>query len=208
MIALKLARLLLLALLITAVLDIGCVGFIRDAYKGLTASPTPSPVVMPTVTLTPINETVERQYMYAEMLMAGIGHYNEGIRAFNTSRQAADRSDWENATKGIVKAKTCMEEARADFLGMKPYAMTPEEIMLSVRWNDTAYYQVQAFDYVNFSYQEGAFQASRSFAEQNPVRYNYYVSQANYYISLALQSKSEAESLEGRTFIGQHGYVG
>ncbi len=161
---------------------------------------------MPMVTSTPINETVERQYMYAEMLMAGIGHYNEGIRAFNSSRLAADSSDWQNATRDIGKAKTCMEEARLDFLGMKPYAMTPEEIMLSVKWNDTAFYQVQAFDYVNFSYQEGAYQASRSFAEQNPVKYNYYVSQANYFISLALQSKAEAEDLEGRTFIGRQGY--
>ena len=203
----KLSGLLLLALLILAAVNAGCVGFIRDTYKNYISTPVPSPSIMPTVTLTPINETVERQYMFAEKLTSGLERYNDGIRTWNASRKAADSADWANATQGIGLAKAYMEQARSDFLGMRPYAATPDEIMLSEKWNETAYYQGQAFDFVNLSYQEGAYQAARSFAEQNPIKYNYYVSQANYYISLAKQSRAEAEDLERRTFIGQQGQV-
>lgn len=203
----KLSGLLLLALVILATVNAGCVGFIRDTYKNYTSTPVPSPTIMPTVTSTPINETIERQYMFTEKLMEGLEHYNEGIRTWNASRKAADSADWANATQYIGIAKAYMEQARGSFLGMKPYAATPDEASLAEKWNETAYYQSQAFDYVNLSYQEGAYQASRSFAEQNPIKYNYYVSQANYYISLAKQSRAEAEELERRTFIGQQGQV-
>jgi hypothetical protein len=199
----KLSVILLLALLMLAVLNAGCVGFIRDTYQNYTSSPSPTPSITPKATLTPINETVERQYMFTEMLTAGIEHYNDGIGAANASKMAADRMDWVNATRDIELAKAHMKEACQDFVGMKPYAMTPDEIMLSLKWNETAYYEARAYEYVNLSYQEGAYQASRSFAEQNPVKYNYYVGQANYYLSLAGQSRAEAEELERRTFIGQ-----
>jgi hypothetical protein len=204
---LKLSGLLLLALVILATVNAGCVGFIRDTYRNYISTPVPSPSIMPTVTSTPINQTIERQYMFAEKLMAGLEHYNEGIRTWNASRKDADSANWVNATQGIEMAKAYMEEARLDFLSMKPYAATPDEANLAEKWNETAYYQSQAFDYVNLSYQEGAYQSARSFAEQNPIKYNYYVSQANYYISLAKQSKAEAEDLERRTFIGQQGQV-
>jgi hypothetical protein len=162
---------------------------------------------MPTATSTPINQTIERQYMFAEKLTSGLGHYNDGIKAWNASRKAADSANWENATQEIDLAKADMGQARLDFLDMRPYAATPDEIMLAEKWNETAYYQSQALDYVNLSYQEGAYQASRIFSEQNPIKYNYYVSQANYYISLSGQSRAEAEDLERRTFIGQQGQV-
>jgi len=204
---LKFARLLLLALLILAAMNAGCIGFIRDTYKTYMATPVPSPTLMPTATSTPINRTIEWQYMYTEKFRSGIGHFNDAIRAFNASRMAADRSSWANATQEIGLAKIYMEQARVDFLDMKPYGGTPEEIMMSEKWNETAYFEILAFDFANFSYQEGAYQATRSFAEQNPVRYNYYVDQANVYLSIARQSKAEAEELEGRTFIGQQGQI-
>ncbi len=199
--------LLMLALLMVVAMDAGCVGFIRDSYRDYLSTPAPSSTVMPTATSTPINQTIERQYMFMEKLTMGIEHYNEGIRALNSSKKEADSSRWSNATRDIVLAKANMEEARVDFQAMMPYAATPDEVALSDKWNDTAFYQIQAFDYVNLSYQEGAYQFSRSFAEQNPIKYNYYVGQANYYISLALQSKAEAEALESRTFIGHQGYA-
>ena len=100
-----------------------------------------------------------------------------------------------------------MEQARSDFLAMEPYASTADENLVWQKWNETAYYQGQAFDYINLSYQEDAYQASRSFAEQNPIKYNYYVSQANYYIALARQSRAVAEDAERRTFLGQQGTI-
>lgn len=203
----KLARLLLLALLVLAMLDVGCVGFIRDAYKGVVATPTPMPTLIPTETTTPISQAVEKQYMFRENLVAGYGHYNTGIEAFNVSRSAYERSDWANATQNIGMAKSYMDQASSDFLSMKPYAQTPDEVLVSDKWNETAFNLGQAFYYVNLLYQEGAYQASRSFAEQNPIKYNAYVEQAKYYQNLAAQSRAEAEAAEGRTFIGQQGEV-
>lgn len=197
------ARLLLVALLVLVVLNAGCVGFIRDTYKNFTSTPVPTPSIIPTVTSTPINQTIERQYLFADKLNTGLEYYNNGIRTWNSSRKAAESSDWVNATQDIVAAKTYMEQARASFLGMKPYAATPDEVNLCEKWNQTAYYQSQAFDFVNFSYWEGAYQATRS--APNYIIYNYYVGQANYNIELAKASKAEAEELERRTFIGQQG---
>jgi hypothetical protein len=202
---LKLARLLLLALLVLAMLNVGCVGFIRDTYKDVVATPTPSPGILPAVTSTPISQAVEKQYMFRENLVAGYEHYNNGIEAFNVSRSAYERSDWANATLNIGMAKSYMGQASSDFLSMKPYAQTPDAVLVSDKWNETAYYLGQAFYYVNLSYQEGSYQASRSFAEQNPVKYNAYLEQAKYYQALAAQSRAEAEAAEGRTFIGQQG---
>ncbi len=202
----KLCGFLLLALILLAVTNAGCVGFIRDTYRNY-ASPVPSPTLIPTPTSTPINQTVERQYMFAEKLMAGLEDYNSAIRMWNASRMDANSMNWANATQEIGLAKTYMEQARSDFLGVKPYAATPDENLVWEKWNETAYYQIQAFGFVDLSYQEAAYQASRSFAEQNPIKYNYYVSQANEYISLAKQSRAEAEAAERRTFIGQQGQV-
>lgn len=203
----KLIRLLLVALLILAIMNTGCVGFVRDTYKNYTSSPSPSSLTPISVTPVPINQTIERQYMYADRLNAGLQNYNNGIITWNQSRREYESADFANATVDIGRAKGFMEQARSDFLSMKPYAATSDEASLSEKWNETAYYQVMAFDFVNQSYQEGAYQASRMFAEQNPIKYNYYVSQANYYISLAKQSRTEAEELERRTFIGQQGQV-
>lgn len=202
----KFARLLLVALLVLIVLNSGCVGLIRDAYQNI-VSPTPSASVTTTPTAIPINQSIERQYNYADRLNAGLQNYNNGIIIADQSRKEYESADWDNATADIGHAKTYMDQARMAFMSMKAFAATADETTLSDKWNETAYYEMQAFDYMNMSYQEGRYQASRTFAEQNPIKYNYYVSQANYYISLAKSSRTEAETLENRTFIGQQGQI-
>jgi hypothetical protein len=126
-VTLKTARLFVFALLVLAMLNVGCVGFIRDTYNSAIATPTPC--ITPAATLTPISQTIEKQYMLRENLVAGYGHYNSGIEAFNQSRSAYQRSDWANATLSVRTAKTYMEEARSDFLSMEPYAQTPDETL-------------------------------------------------------------------------------
>lgn len=202
----KFARLLLVALLVIIVLSSGCVGFVRDTYRNV-VSPTPSATVPATSTPIPINQSIERQYNYADRLNAGLMNYNNAIVTANESRIAYESANWETATTEITQAKAYMEQARTAFNSMKAFASTADETALSEKWNETAYYETQAFEYMNLSYQEARYQASRTFAEQNPIKYNYYVGQANYYISLAKQSRSEAEALEMRTFIGQQGRV-
>ncbi|WP_174591101.1 hypothetical protein [Methanocella conradii] len=202
----KLARLLLAALLVATVLSAGCVGLIRDTYKSLVSTPTPTSSLPITLTPIPINQAIERQYMFAEKLNSGLEHYNSGIMAMNRSRELADQHDWSNASIEIGMAKAYMEQARASFLDMKRYAFTADEANLSEKWNQTAYYEAKAFEFVNLSYQEDAYQSSRG-DEANYIRYNYYVSQANYYLGLAKACKAEAEELERRTFIGQQGQV-
>ncbi|HTY90847.1 MAG TPA: hypothetical protein VMC84_06685 [Methanocella sp.] len=204
--SLKYARLLTVALLLLIVVNAGCVGFIRDAYKEI-GPQTPESPVSPTPEPVQINQTIERQYNYADRLNAGLNNYNNAIIVWNQSRKDYDSAYWDNATANIGLAAESMEQARTAFLSMKSFASTDDERALSEKWNETAYYDILAFGYINQSYQEGRYQASRSFAEQNPVRYNYFVSQANYYISLAKESKAEAEALENRTFIGQLGQV-
>ena len=98
-----------------------------------------------------------------------------------------------------------MGQARGEFLGMKQYAATPNEISLADKWNETVYDYLQAFDYMNQSFQENAYQSGRS--SPNYVKANYYVGQANSYILLARSSMQEAISLERQTFIGQQGQV-
>jgi hypothetical protein len=202
----RIARLLLAGLLVALVLASGCVGLIRDTYKSLTSTPTPMPSPQAVQTPVPISQAIERQYMFVEKLNSGLEHYNSGIRAMNRSRELADQHDWSNATLEIGMAKEHMEQARSSFMDMKRYAYTADEANLSEKWNQTAYYEAKAFEFVNLSYQEDAYQTSRG-SEANYIRYNYYVSQANYYIGLAKACKEEAEALEGRTFIGQQGRV-
>ena len=203
---LKYARLLLVALLLIVVVNSGCVGFIRDTYQNV-VSPSPGATGPVTVTPIPINQSIERQYNYADRLNAGLMSYNNAIITWNQSRKDYESMNWANATANIGQSTALMQQARTAFLSMKSFAATPDETALAEKWNETAYYDVQAFDYVNQSYQEGQYQASRSFAEQNPIKYNYYVGQANYYITLAKASKAEAENLENMTFIGQQGQV-
>jgi hypothetical protein len=202
----KYARLLLVALLVLIVLSSGCVGFMRDTYKNI-VSPSPSATAPATSTPIPINQSIERQYNYADRLNAGLINYNNAIVTANESRIAYESASWETATTEITQAKVYMEQARMAFLSMKAFAATADETSLAEKWNETAYYETQAFEFMNQSYQEARYQASRTFAEQNPIKYNYYVGQANYYISLAKQSRSEAEALEMRTFIGQQGRI-
>jgi hypothetical protein len=188
-----------------AVLSAGCVGFLRDSYKDVVTTLTPTPTAPVTVTPVPINQTIERQYMFADKLYTGLEYYNDGIRAMTESKNSSERSDWSNATLQAGMAKMYMEQARVSFIGMKPYAITPEELNLTEKWNETAYYEGIACDYMNQSYAEWVFQASRT--PQNLIKYNDFVRQANYYIGLAKASKAEAEALEGRTFIGQQGQI-
>lgn len=202
----KFARLILVALVLLIVVNSGCVGFIRDIYKNV-VSPSPGATVSPTTGPVLINQTIERQYNYADRLNAGLHNYNNAIITRNMSQKDYDSANWDNATANIGRATTFMEQARTAFQSMKAFAATPDEIALSEKWNETAYYNIQAFGYINQSYEEGHYQSLRSFAEQNPIKYNYFVSQANYYISLAKESKAEAEALENRTFIGQLGQV-
>ncbi len=202
----RFARLLLVALLVLIVLSSGCVGLVRDTYKNI-VSPSPSATVQATTTPIPINQSIERQYNYADRLNAGLMNYNNGIIAANDSRVAYESAKWDTATTEITQAKAYMEQARTAFNSMKAFAATPDEMSLAEKWNETAYYETQAFENMNLSYQEAKYQASRTFAEQNPIKYNYYVGQANYYISLAKQSRSLAEAIELRTFIGQQGQI-
>ena len=204
--SLKFARLLLVALLILIVANAGCIGFIRDTYKNV-VSPSPAATAPVTVTPIPINQSIERQYNYADRLNAGLNSYNNAIITWNQSRKDYESANFVNATANIGDAKALMQQARNAFLSMKAFAATSDETALAEKWNATAYYDIQAFDYVNQSYQEGQYQASRTFAEQNPIKYNYYVGQANYYISLAKESKAQAVDLMNRTFIGQEGQV-
>ncbi len=202
----KYARLLLVALLVFIVLSSGCVGLVRDTYKNI-VSPTPSATTPATTTAIPINQSIERQYNYADRLNAGLINYNNAIVTANESRIAYESANWDTATAEITQAKAYMEQARTAFLSMKAFAATGDETALAEKWNETAYYETQAFEYMNLSYQEARYQASRTFAEQNPIKYNYYVGQANYYISLAKQSRHDAEAIEMRTFIGQQGRI-
>ena len=202
----KIARLLLVALLILIVANAGCIGFIRDAYKNV-VSPSPAATGPVTVTPIPINQSIERQYNYADRLNSGLNSYNNAIITWNQSRKDYESANWANATANIGQATALMEQARNAFLSMKAFAATSDETALADKWNETAYYDIQAFDFVNQSYQEGQYQASRTFAEQNPIKYNYYVGQANYYISLAKESRAQALDLMNRTFIGQEGQV-
>ncbi len=202
----RIARLLLTAIIVALLLTSGCVGLIRDTYKSLTSTPTPVPSLPAAQTPLPINQAIERQYMFVEKLNSGLEHYNSGIMAMNRSRELADQHDWSNATIQIEMAIEYMGQARSSFIDMKRYAFTADEANLSEKWNQTAYYEAKAFEFVNLSYQEDAYQSSRG-SEANYIKYNYYVSQANYYIGLAKSCKEEAEELEGRTFIGQQGRV-
>ena len=206
MISLKFTRLLLVALLILIVANSGCVGFIRDTYKNI-VSPTPSVTVPAAATPIPINQSIERQYDYADRLNAGLISYNNAIITWNQSRKDYESANFTSATANIGQATVLMQQAQNAFLSMKAFAATPDETAVADKWNETAYYDIQAFGYVNQSYQEGQYQASRTFAEQNPIKYNYYVGQANYYISLAKDSKAQAVDLMNRTFIGQEGQV-
>lgn len=202
----KSTRLLLLAILILAILNAGCIGFIRDSYRNYTSTPAPSATLPGTPTTTPINQTIERQYLFAERLNSGLVSYNNGIITGNASKKAADAQDWQNATLEIGMAKAYMEQASAAFIGMRPYAVTPDEINLSIKWNETVSHQIQAFEYMNLSYQETAYQSARG-AEANYIKQTYYAGQANMYIGLARASREEAIALERKTFIGQQGQI-
>lgn len=201
----KLTKLLFVALLVLIVFSAGCVGFCRDSYHNFISTPVPPVTLQPTVTVTPLNQTIDRQYMYADKLNTALEYYNNGITSMNESKKAADRLDWTNATIDIQSAKANMEQARSEFAGMKQYAATPNEINLSAKWNETAYYYLLAFDYINQSYQENAYQDTRS--SPNYIKLNYYIGQANYYIGLARNSMQEAIDLERQTFIGQQGQI-
>ncbi len=201
----KLTKFLFVALLILIVFSAGCVGFIRDSYHEIISTPVPSVTLQPTVTAIPLNQIIDRQYMYADTLDSALEYYNSGIASMNSSKQAADRSDWSNATTSIQSATVFMGQARSEFLDMKQYAATPTEVSLSDKWNETAYNYLQAFDYMNQSYQENSYQSSRS--SPNYIKANYYVGKANSYILLARNNMQEAIGLERQTFIGQQGQV-
>lgn len=200
------ARLLLVALILLVVVNAGCVGLIRDTYKNI-VSPSPGPTASASTGPVQVNQTIERQYNYADRLNAGLLNFNNAIVAWNQSRKDYESTNWDNATANIELATSYMEQARTAFQSMKAFAATPDEIALSEKWNETAYYDIQAFAYVNMSYEEGHYQSLRLWSEQNPIKYNYYVSQANYFITLSRESQAEAEALENSTFIGQLGRV-
>jgi|GEM_PF-5894157 len=197
----KFTKLLFMAVLILVVLNAGCVGFWRDSYKDLTSTPGPSATVQPSVTSMPVNQTIERQYLYVDKLDSALDNYNNGIAALNESKRASQASDWTNASLDIQAAQTFMEQARNDFIGMRAYAATSNEMNLSNKWNDTTYFYMQAFYYANLSYQESAYQAGRS--TPNYIKQNYYVQQANFYSQLAQESREEAIAIERSTFLGQ-----
>ena len=202
---LKLTRLIFFALIILVVMNAGCVGFIRNSYFDLTATPTPAPTALPlpTPSLTPVNQTVQMEYLYTENLDTGLNSYNNGITAMNDSKRASDNKDWVNASGDIWFAKSYMDQAQQSFLSMSQYASTPDELEMAQEWNATAFYYSLAFSYVNQSYVESAYQDNRS--QPNYVMQNYYVDQANNYISLAVSSRQQAIGLENNTFIGQQG---
>lgn len=197
----KFTKLLFVALLVVIVSSAGCVGFWRDAYKSLNPAPVPSATTSPVEASAPVNQTIERQYMYADMLNSGLAAYNNGIIALNQSKDASNRSDWSNASIDVLNAEAYMKQASDAFLGMRQYAATPYEVNLSAKWNDTAYYYIQTFEYANLSYNEQAYQASRVLP--NYVKLNYYIQQANFYSALASKSREEAIDLERKTFVGQ-----
>ena len=87
----KLNEFLFATLLILIVFSAGCVGFVRDSYHEIISTPAPSVTLLPTTTAIPINQTIDRQYMYADKLDAALEYYNNGIASLNVSKQAADR---------------------------------------------------------------------------------------------------------------------
>jgi hypothetical protein len=202
---LKLTRLLFVSLIVIVVMNAGCVGFVRSTYQSLVSTPTPTPVsvTQPTPTLTPVNQTVQMEYLFMENMNTGLSSYNNGIIAMNDSRNASERKDWSNASSDIWFAKSYMDQAQQAFNSMVQYASTQDEVSLSNEWNATAYYYSMAFGFVNQSYTEGAYQENRS--SPNYVMYNYYVEQANNYITQAVNSREEAIALENETFVGQQG---
>jgi hypothetical protein len=202
---LKLTNILFVALILLVIVNSGCVGFVRNTYFSLLATPTPSPTAtpVPTPDQTPVNATLQREYLFVQNLDIGLNSYNNGITAMNDSRRASEVSDWTNASSDIWFARSYMDQAQQSFLAMVQYAGTPAELSLCDKWNETAYYYSLAFGYVNQSYAEGAYQATQSIP--NYVLENYYVNQANYYIGLAVNSRQQAIALENETFIGQQG---
>ncbi|WP_424356641.1 hypothetical protein [Methanocella sp. MCL-LM] len=174
-----------------------------------TPAPVPSktPTVVPTVTAVPgpaTNSTVEQQYKYTEKLQAGIDKYNAGILYMgDAQRQAHNQSDWTNASNTMLKAKDRMDAARADFQAMGNFSINHDEVLLSEKWVQTANYTAASMEYASLAYTEMATQiATKGSGNINPVKYNNYVKEANYYNDLAMQSRNEAEAIESRlTFV-------
>ena len=205
MVQLKLIYILFVALILLVIVNTGCVGFVRNTYFSLVATPTPAPTAtpVPTPDQMPVNYTLQREYLLVQNLDTGLSSYNNGITAMNDSRKASEISDWANASNDIWFAKSYMDQAQQSFLAMAQYASTPAESSLCDKWNETAYYYSLAFEYVNQSYAQSAYQATQSIP--NYVLENYYVDQANNYIGLAVSSRDQAIALENETFIGQQG---
>lgn len=174
-----------------------------------TTAPVPSktPTVVPTVTAVPgpaTNSTVEQQYKYTEKLQAGIDKYNAGILYMGDAQKLAhNQSDWINASSTMLKGKERMEAAKADFQTMGNFSINHDEVLLSEKWVQTANYSAASMEYASLAYSEMASQlATKGPGNINPVKYNSYVKEANYYNSLAMQSRNEAEAIESRlTFV-------
>jgi len=119
-----------LALLVFIVLSSGCVGLVRDTYKNI-VSPAPSATAPATTTAIPINQSIERQYNYADRLNAGLMNYNNAIVMANDSQAAYESANWETATADITQAKAYMGQARTAFQSMKAFAATGDETALA-----------------------------------------------------------------------------
>lgn len=185
--------------------SVGCVGPCRQLFGGVTPTPviTPTATVVPTPTLPAVNNTIERQYNYVDKLNAGINEYNAGIAYlgtaqgyYNRSQQTNNSSLLKDASQAILTGKIHMDNARQQFIGMEQFALTPDEINLSNRYNATAYYYGVSFQYMSDMYKEDLNQSTRT--PPNWVLQRFYAEQAKYFNSLAHESFAQAKEIESR----------
>ncbi len=163
-----------------------------------TPSPAPSPTVTPSPTPTPVpgNQTAEREYQYVERFYSGIDHYNSGITLMRDANNTSVTGDYTNASKQMLVAKDRMDAAAEDFKAMKQYAGSSTETSLSDKWEEIADYESMSFQNASDAFSEYAYQKTRPAEQQNLVKYNNYVAQANHYSSLAIEVRKQADALQ------------
>ncbi len=163
-----------------------------------TATPTPaaSPTVTPSPTATPVpaNQTVEREYQFVERFYSGIDHYNSGITLMRSANNTSLTKDYTNASREMLLAKDRMDAASEDFRAMKQYAGSSTEISLSEKWAEAAGYESMSFQNASDGFAQYAYEFSRP--NPNLVKGNFYLDQASYYSSLALESRRQADALQ------------
>jgi hypothetical protein len=188
----------MLIALIPLIFTSGCIEYWKDQF--VTSIPTPTPVttITPTPTITPtskpINDTIEKKYLFVEKFYAGIEEYNKGINAAMESQSMANASLWKNASEKVLIAKSHMEKSMAFFKEMEQYVTYKDELNLSQKWHETAEQTSKSYAFQSDAYIERAFQDSRP--NPNYIKFNYYVEQANLYNSLAMASRMQAEKIQ------------